>query len=229
MMQHATGVSLVVVLIVAEVKFYREGLELVLPKSGDILVVASAESAAQARGMSALGKADVVLLDPALPGARELLAHIRTLPDAPRVIALAISETPPEILSWAEAGVSGYVPRSASIEDLRTIIRSVMRGELLVAPEIAASMFQRLSALRAGRPSEPALLALTFREREILRLVSEGMSNKGIAAKLGISLSTAKNHVHHILDKLSIHRRVDAASLYRRRLRPSSPQRVIAE
>jgi two-component system nitrate/nitrite response regulator NarL len=209
------------ILIVAEVRFYREGLEQLLPQSGDLRVLDTVGTAQEALTSAALSEVDIVLLDTSLAGAVDLLARLRSFSSPPRVVALAISETPQDVLPWAEAGISGYVAPSASLEDVRRMLRSVMRDELPCAPHIAASMLRRLSALRAGRPSHPGLVSLTLREREILELMAEGMANKSVASRLGISLSTAKNHVHNILDKLRVRRRVEAAALYRRRPRHS--------
>src|SRR5256885_10828505 len=102
-------------------------------------------------------------------------------------------------------------------------IESAVRGELYCPPRVAFTLLRRLGALAASlrddeeKATHSPLRALTGREREILHLVDDGMTNKGIAGRLVIELATVKNHVHNILKKLHVHRRIDASAWYRRR------------
>jgi two-component system nitrate/nitrite response regulator NarL len=176
------------IFVVADTRFHREGL---------------------AQGLG--GEADVVVVD---VDAAERLAAARTLAGAlpgPRIVALGVPETAPDVIACAEAGIAGYVPREASIADLLDTVTRVRDGETPCPPHIAAGLFRRLAALSADRHVEP-VAALTRREAEILALIDLGLSNKEIAGRLQIELPTVKNHVHHILEKLGVHRRGEAAA-----------------
>jgi DNA-binding NarL/FixJ family response regulator len=157
----------------------------------------------------------VILLDTTFSGSMDLLrAVVREVPDS-YTVALALGETESEIIDWAEAGVSGYVTRDASIAELVMVIERVTRGEVLCSPRVAGSLFRRVSALASeGRTTSPPA-RLTAREWEIVELINEGLSNKEIAARLVIELATVKNHVHNILAKLNVARRGEAAARLR--------------
>src|SRR5439155_827652 len=105
--------------------------------------------------------------------------------------------------------------REASIDDLVTVIESVARGEAICSPRVAAGLLRRVAALAAGHGGDLPRAQLTNREREIVRLIDNGLSNKEIARALGIEVATVKNHVHNILEKLQVHRRGEAAARVR--------------
>ena len=115
------------------------------------------------------------------------------------------------MLAWAEAGIAGYVPNTASVEDLISLVEQIRRGEQSCPSRIAGSLLRRIASAgrRATPPQVESLSALTRRESEIMRLVVEGYTNKDIARQLRISLGTAKSHVHNLLAKLSLSRRTD--------------------
>ena len=103
----------------------------------------------------------------------------------------------------------------ASVAELVAAIESVARGESLCTPSVAAALMRRLASLARSWADADPIEPLTRREREILELIDEGLSNKQIAQRLRIELPTVKNHVHHILGKLGVHRRAEAAALAR--------------
>jgi two-component system, NarL family, nitrate/nitrite response regulator NarL len=202
-------------LIIDDTCLYRDGLAAVL---GQEPWVSAARTAADEHGAIAqLGgfQPDVVLLNMAtLNSAAILGAVVRTAP-AVRVVALGVSENEADVIVCAEAGVAGYLLRRQSLADLVAVVQSVARGETLCTPRMAATLLRRIATLAAERrwPTEPA--RLTGREREILDLIDQGLSNKEIARRLCIEVRTVKNHVHNILDKLNVHRRGEAAALMR--------------
>lgn len=141
-----------------------------------------------------------------------------TAPDV-KVVALAVAETETEddIISCAEAGIAGYVPREGSGEDLLWTIEHVARGEAPCSPRIAATLLRRVAALAAERrPASRGATGLTPRQRQIVGLIGQGLSNREIAQRLCIELSTVKNHVHSALEKLGTNRRAEAVALLRR-------------
>ena len=173
------------------------------------LVVGTSTSVPEAlREVSEL-RPDIILLD--VTAARRL-ADVQRLAKAAagaRIIALGITETPRRVVACAEAGIVAYVARDATFDELLATLRQVQAGEASCSPRIAAALFRRL-AERVGTASTAS--ALTPREREILTLIDQGLSNKEIAQRLYIELATVKNHVHHILAKLHVHRRGEAAA-----------------
>lgn len=203
------------VAVATDVCVYGEGLAATLSSRPETEVVATAGSLAEALELLLRARPDVLLLDLALPGAGEVVRAARDARPETKVVALAISDTEQGVLACAEAGVWGYVARDASVDDLVGRLLAVARGELTCAPAITASLFRHVGELaRRGPPADAC--ALTPREREVLALVSEGLSNKEISRRLSIGLSTVKNHVHNLLEKLNVPRRGAAAA----RLRP---------
>jgi len=123
----------------------------------------------------------------------------------------------------AAAGIAGYVRDDAAAEDVVAVLKSAMRDELLCSPRAAATLCHHVAVLsrdgHGGLPAESPAPALSKRELEIGELIDRGLSNKQIARQLGIQVTTVKNHVHNIFDKLKVHRRGEAAACLRTALR----------
>ena len=214
------GRPMIRVLVVADVRFYREGLAETMARHPCVAVVGTAsgrdDTIAQARAI----RPDIVLLDTSTPDALSAVRVLTAQVPATKVVAIALAETEHEVLEWAEAGVVGYVPRDASIADLVSAVEGTMRGELRCSARVAAGLLRRVGVIaRAnGDGGQSADLSrLTTREQEIVSLIELGMCNKEIARRLGIGVATAKTHVHHILEKLNVERRSQAAAWLRRR------------
>ncbi len=164
---------------------------------------------------------DIVLVDFATPDAVKIVADIRRRTPNVKVVAITLGETEAEVIQLAEAGVAGYVLPDGSLDDLIIAVESAVRGELYCPPRVAFTLLRRLGALAASlkddeeKATHSPLRALTGREREILHLVDDGMTNKAIARGLVLEVATVKNHVHNILKKLHVHRRIDASTWYR--------------
>ena len=208
-------ISAIRVLIAAEVRFYAEGLALLLDRDARFDVLGTVRSGAELRARARLLEPDVVLLDLEPPGA---VALVRALVDdgtARGVIALAVQEDEGAIVACAEAGASGFVTRESSLAELMNTIESAARGELRCSPRVASVLMRRVGVLAAATGASPArdTAPLTAREREVLELVERGLSNKEIAQTLSIELATVKNHVHNLFEKLNVHRRSEAARL----------------
>lgn len=199
------------VVVVSTIRLYREGLAASLGGRRAIEVVGTAVDAeAELREITAL-RADVVLVDTnaAATCARALA---RAAPDV-RVVALAVTEADADVIPLVEAGVVGYLTTEQSLDDLTELIASVARGESPMSPSLAAMLVRRIAVLANERGPHLDGVVLTRREREILALIKRGLSNKQIAGELHIELATVKNHVHHILEKLGVSGRDQAASL----------------
>jgi DNA-binding NarL/FixJ family response regulator len=150
-----------------------------------------------------------------------LVRELVRLSPSTRVVALTVPEIERAVIACVEAGISGYVTREGSLEDLVAVVEGVVRGETIMSPKMVASLVRRVSALAGDRSEEAARARFTLREQQIVDLLKVGLSNKQIAARLGIELATVKNHVHNILEKLHVHRRAEAVSLLMRRATPS--------
>jgi two-component system nitrate/nitrite response regulator NarL len=220
---------LIRVLVVADVPFYREGLQELLARSGSIEVVGAVSGAEQVESAARLAAPHVVLLDIGAMEVDVVLDRLLRMPNAPKIVALAVAETPQDVTRWVEAGVAGYVPRTATSHELIRALNDVVRNEVRCPPQIAATLMRRLAALAASAQSAATpLQALTGREQEVLALLADGLPNKVIAARLRIQPATAKNHVHNILHKLDLSGRVEAASvLNRERSRQTRPANTL--
>lgn len=208
------------VLLVSDVRLYREGLLLALAQRDAVRLLGAAHDAEAARGLVALHAPDVALLDTGMRGALDLARTLRAQAPDTKLVAFAVADAGPDVVACAEAGVAGYVSRDASVDDVVASVHAVMRGELQCSPHVAASLFERIATLSSSRDVEVPLTpvvgdALTRREREIVRLIDAGMSNKEIGHRLQIGTATVKNHVHHILEKLHVRRRGEAAARLR--------------
>lgn len=207
------------VLIVAHIRLYREGLAQMLQEERRIAVVGTAVGADEAVLALREHEPDVVLLDMAIPDNVWLVRALVAAVPGTKVVALAVPEVEREVLACAEAGVAGYVTREGSVEDVVEAVESVARGEMLCSPRMAATLLQRVATLALERSPESIEARLTRRELEILDLIDQGLSNKEIARRLTIELSTVKNHVHNVLEKLNVNRRGEAAARARAGLR----------
>jgi DNA-binding NarL/FixJ family response regulator len=191
-------------LIVDDHTIVREGLHLLLGDAPTLTIVDEA-----ADGPSALDQAerlhpDVVLLDLVLPGLDgiEVLRRLRAQPGPPRVLILT-SFADDNVVTAIQAGATGYLLKDVLQADLISAIEHAARDEPVLHPEAQRRLVRHMTA--------PALEALTDREREVLALIAQGQSNREIAASLNITEGTVKGHVSHILAKLDLHDRTQAA------------------
>jgi two-component system nitrate/nitrite response regulator NarL len=159
-------------------------------------------------------EADVALVDVTTPaGLRRLQDLGERAPDLP-LVAFGVADSDAEVLECIEAGAVGYVLHDATLEELAETAERTLRDEPLVSPHVIATLMRRVAALSANG-SRASLRDLTSREREVVALIEKGLSNKEIAEQLSIAVTTVKNHVHSILEKLKVQRRGEAASLMR--------------
>jgi DNA-binding NarL/FixJ family response regulator len=198
------------VLLVTDVRLYRDGLTYILEARDDIAMVCTAATLAEAIECIDLVQPTVVLFEQdGLDQPHALRSLSRAWPDA-KIVAFGVGDREQDIVACAEAGLAGYVPRGASVDDLVSAIHSASRGELWCTPSAAGTLFRRVASMAARVPQESGF-NLTGREQEIAELLARGLSNKEIARRLQIELATVKNHVHHILEKLNVRRRSEAA------------------
>lgn len=199
------------VVVVSTIRLYRDGLASSLAGRAELEVVGTAVDAEyESHDIAELGS-DVVLVD-ANAAAACARALARVAPEL-RVVALAVTEADADVIPLVEAGVAGYLTTEQSLDDLTELIASVARGGSPMSPSLAAMLVRRIAVLASERGPHVDGVVLTRREREILALIKRGLSNKEIAVALHIELATVKNHVHHILEKLGVSGREQAAAL----------------
>lgn len=210
-------------LIADGIQLFRECLTSFLMKQPGFDVVGQAADAAETLQTVKLSKPDVVLIGSSFSKSEALklvYESSTTYPDS-RLIILGLSEVEQTVFEFIEAGASGYTLKQSSLDDLVEAIQTAHRGEAVCSPRIAYSVFARIAQLSQSNLHHSGIQSpiLTEREEEILRLVADGLSNKHIATKLCISLSTVKNHVHNILEKLNVRNRAEAINYALRRER----------
>ncbi len=210
-------------LIVSEVRFLRESLAEILAQTSGIEVRGQSATLADALAAAEALRPAIVLLDAAFPGGMAAVARLSAVAPQANVVVLAIAETEENVLAWAEAGIAGYVPNTASLSELVALIGQISRGEQMCPSRIVGSLLRRIATSGRGAGSGLSAATLTRREFEILGLVGEGLSNKDIARRLRISLGTTKSHVHNLFGKLSVQGRAEATRLYAARRAELAP------
>jgi two-component system, NarL family, nitrate/nitrite response regulator NarL len=206
------------ILVAIGVRLYREGLSEMLGRHERFKVVALAADHSAALERSRELQPDIIFLDVSMPDGLRLIHDLHmVVPDA-AVVATAVAETDGEIVACAEAGVAGFVTRDQSLAEAVRVLESVARGESPCSPRTAAALLRRVAVLSAQRKPPGPPDGLTPRENQIAGLIARGRSNKEIARELCIEISTVKNHVHHMLEKLGVRGRAEAAARVRAHL-----------
>ena len=200
------------VLLVDDHEVVRRGLRDMLDDERDIEVVAEAGTVAEAMARADATKPDVAVVDMRLPdGDGVALCKRLRANDGPRCLVLTAFDDEPALVAAIEAGVSGYLLKQVRGQDLVTAVREVAAGRSLLDPVTTAHVLDRL------RRGPDPLDALTERERHVLELIGEGMSNREIAQRLFLAEKTVKNYVTSVLAKLGLQRRAQAIALIARR------------
>ena len=193
------------VVVVDDHHLFRAGVRAEL--AGHCDIVGEAATPAAAAVLLTETKPDVVLLDVHLPdgGGLAVLDALRDRADAPRVLALSVSDAADDVVPMIRAGALGYVTKTIETDELAAAIRQVAAGDAYFSPRLAAFVLQAFSAPDADDDDE--LRALTPREREVLHHLARGYAYKRIAARLGISARTVETHVGAVLRKLQLNSR----------------------
>jgi len=204
------GADDVRLLIVDDHDMFADSLRVALSAEPDLTVVGTAATLAEARSMVVSTAPDVVLLDHRLPDGLgvDSIAELKTLrPDAKIVVLTAVAEDS-MLVTATEAGCAGFILKTSPLDELVTAVRTAAAGEIMVSSELLARLLNRLHH-QHERPAHD----LTGREREILELIAEGLTNGAIAKRLYISVNTVRNHVQSVLAKLDAHSKLEALSV----------------
>jgi len=194
------------VLVADDHPIVRSGIVGLLGTAADVEVVGEASTGLEAVELALRLEPDLVLMDLRMPGLDGDAATARILAERPgiRVLVLTTYESDESILTAIEAGASGYLLKAAPQEELLAGVRSLARGEVALAPRIAA--------LLVGRMQRPAAPTLSPRETEVLALVAQGLSNPEIASRLFLGEATVKTHLLHAFEKLGVSDRTRAVT-----------------
>ena len=210
-------------LLVDDHNLFRRGLRALLSQDDRFEVIGEAGDIGEAlRCLAQAPRPDVVLLDNHLPGVRgvEAIPALKDAAPGTRILMLTVSENENDLAAALRAGADGYLLKTVESDQLAETIVKVLDGESVISPEMLTklvSVFRARPAdsvpapLEPPRPDGPSLDLLSPREREILLLIARGDSNKLIARALDIAETTVKIHVQHILRKLGLSSRVQAA------------------
>lgn len=192
----------------------RAGLRVLIADTPGIDVAGEAATGDEAVRLAGDIRPDVVLMDIRMPGMDgiEATRMITAGEDATRVIILTTFDDDDYVYGALRAGASGFLVKDMVLEDILTAIRVVAAGDALIAPSVTRRLIGEFAARPRPAPRPSALPGVTGREREVLTLVGQGMSNAEIAARLVISTATAKAHVARLLAKLGARDRSSSSS-----------------
>lgn len=198
------------ILIADDHAIVRDGVRALLSAAGDFDVAGEASNGHEAIEMATSLEPDVVLMDIAMPGLGGLEATVEIRKRVPRAKIVVLSQygEPEYVRRFLKAGVSGYVLKKAAGAELVAAIRAVLRGGLVLDPEIARDALQETGTPNVNGVPD-AYDSLTDREKQVLKLVAEGHSNKEVAGLLNISVKTAMSHREHVMTKLQVHNRTE--------------------
>jgi two-component system, NarL family, response regulator DevR len=202
------------VALIEDNRLVREGLAALLDRTADFKVVAACPSGDPALLRNANPR--VILLDVGLWDDDSLCVAetVKTeYPDS-RVIIMDLLPVHEDIVEFVNAGVSGFILKDATFEDLVSTIRAVADGVDVLPPEMTSSLFSQIAKEAVVRERTEAMegVRMTAREREVIDLIGEGLSNKEIATRLNIATHTVKSHVRNVMEKLALHTRLQIAA-----------------
>ncbi|MDX6316156.1 MAG: hypothetical protein QOF44_5620 [Streptomyces sp.] len=210
------------VMLVDDQALLRTGFRMVLQAQPDMEVVAEAGDGAEALEVLRATKVDVVLMDVRMPkmdgveATRKICGDVAEREGGPRVLILTTFDLDEYAFSALKAGASGFMLKDVPPSELLGAIRAVHSGDAVVAPSTTRRLLDRFTPMlpsTAAQPAAEGIGRLTEREREVLLLVAQGLSNGEIARKLVLSEATVKTHVGRILTKLDLRDRVQAVVL----------------
>jgi len=202
------------VALIEDNRLVREGMAAMLNQTEDFEVVAAGSSGDPALLRDA--NPQVVLLDVGLWDDDSLRVAETVKKEWPesKVIIMDLLPVHEDIVEFVNAGVSGFILKDATFDDLVTTIRSVAEGAHVLPPAMTSSLFSQIAkeAVVRGRAAAMESVRMTAREREVIGLIGEGLSNKEIAGRLNIATHTVKSHVRNVMEKLALHTRLQIAA-----------------
>ena len=201
------------VALIEDNRLVREGISSLLNALPDFKVVAGTSGADTSEIRKT--KPQVVLLDLGLGHGNSLRVAEEVKKEFPesKIILMDLLPVHEDIVEFVNVGVSGFIMKDATLDDLANTIRSVAQGAHVLPPQMMSTLFSQIAkdAIVRGRPDTLDAVRMTPREREVIDLIAEGLSNKEIATRLDIATDTVKSHVRNVMEKLMLHTRLQIA------------------
>jgi len=208
---------MITVAIVDDNRLVREALAAMLGRLPDVQVVVTASANGEVLDQAT---PDVLLLDAGLGDEDSLsvAAAITKRRSGTKVVIMDLMPTNEDIVQFVNAGVAGFVLKDATFDEFVATIRAVAAGDKVLPPRMTETLFSQIALGGDGRGRERVLedVRMTRREREVIELIGEGLSNKEIAQRLNIAAHTVKSHVRNVMEKLALHTRLQIAAFARR-------------
>jgi len=204
------------ILVIEDNRLLRDGISAMLDEQPDIRVVGALGNSERTLATIRTMRPTVILLDLGLraQNSLQLVKSIRKTFAGMKVIVMDLVPMQSDVVIYVQAGVAGFILKDATMDDFLDTIRSVSRGETILPPQLTGSLFSQIID-HAVRGSTRSVLMesvrMTKRERQVVGLIADGMTNKEIAQELHLSTSTVKSHIHNILEKLALRSRVQIA------------------
>lgn len=203
-------------LLIEDNRLLRDGIYSILKPQKDILIIAASADAKNTLIKIKELKPNVVLLDLGLRRQNSLQVVELVKKDFPlaKIIVMDLAPVQADILQFVKAGANGFILKDALLNDFLITIRTVSEGATVLPPSLIDSLFSQIvdHAVRRGKTKLKEAVRMTKREREVIGLLSEEMSNKEIGQKTHISTYTVKSHIHNIMEKLALHTRLEIAN-----------------
>lgn len=213
------------IVVVEDNRLLRDGLTVMLKEQSDMTVIAALSSGEGLLRKKPL-RPDVILLDFVLRSrsSLRLVNGIRSAHPESRIIVMDLAPLQSSLVEYVQAGVAGFVLKDATFSDFLRTIRDVAQGRKVLPPLLTSSLFTEIAthATRKGKGNPFRSVRMTTREREVIELIAEGLSNKQISGRLNLAVDTVKSHVHNILEKLALHTRLEIASYHHTGGQPST-------
>jgi DNA-binding NarL/FixJ family response regulator len=211
--------TMITIVLIDDNRLVREGLAGLIRGQKDFKILAASADVEEALRKVRDARPRVVLLDLALEDEDSLLITRTVRQEVPeaRVIVMGMLPLQEDIAAFVRAGASGFLMKDASVDEFIQSIRAVAAGHTVLPTQLTASLFGEITrtAVARGRGTASATVRLTERERQVIDLIGEGLSNKEIARRLNIAIHTVKSHVHNLLEKLALHTRLEVAAFTR--------------
>ena len=215
------------ILLVEDNRILRDGITALLDKEKDFTVTGLSDGERDVVAMTRKVKPHVVLLDLGLESKNglEIVENLKKEFPGIKIIGMGLAPSQADIMEFVQAGADGFILKDATLEDVANTIRSVSAGRTVLPSSMTTSLFFQIAehAILKGKRNLRGATRMTQREKEIIALISDGMSNKQIASNLNIATFTVKSHVHNILEKLELQSRLQIAR-YSRAEETSKPR-----
>jgi len=216
------------IVLIEDNRMLREGLASLIREQPGFHVLAASANIIEALQKVRDAKPRIVLVDFGLQNhdSLRLTATLRgEVPEA-KVIVMGLLPLHEDVADFVRAGASGFVMKDASLDEFLGTIRAVAGGTDVLPTQLTGSLFSQIAqrAIEGGKSPVLEAVRLTQRERQVVELIGEGLSNKEIAARLHVAIHTVKSHVHNVLEKLALHTRLEVAAFTRGEHRKTQPR-----